>query len=167
MTQGISIRRAAPADAAAISALLSASYRRIGEAYDPEAFEKALPLMANANPKLIASQTYYVAEIEGSLAGCGGWTLERPGTGEVIGGVGHIRHFATHPDHARKGVARALLDHCLAEARERGLSVMMSNSTLPAVAFYASAGFGKVAAIEVEMGPGVVLPAVEMRLDLS
>jgi hypothetical protein len=43
----------------------------------------------------------------------------------------------------------------------------MSQSTLPAEAFYASAGFRRLGVIDVEMVSGVVLPAIEMRLDLA
>jgi hypothetical protein len=43
---------------------------------------------------------------------------------------------------------------------------MMSQSTLPAEKFYASAGFQRIGFIEVEMGPDLMLPAIEMRLEL-
>jgi GNAT superfamily N-acetyltransferase len=105
--------------------------------------------------------------IDGAAAGCGGWTIDKPGSGEIVEGVGHIRHFATHPAHLRKGVARLLLEHCLAEARAAGIHIMMSQSTLPAEKFYAAAGFRPIGPIEVEMGPGVVLPAVEMQRRLA
>jgi GNAT superfamily N-acetyltransferase len=164
--QYITIRRAKAADYSAISAILAVAYVRLKYAYDPLGFDNALPLMSKANPKLIASGTYYIADIEDLPAGCGGWSPEQPGTGTIADGVGHIRHFATHPAHARKGVARALLDRCLAEARQRGITTMMSNSTLPAVAFYESAGFEKLGVTDVEMGPGIVLPAVQMRLKI-
>jgi GNAT superfamily N-acetyltransferase len=164
----IIIRTATPADETILSELLTAAYRELARgSYDSEALAAALPLMSRANPKLLASGSYYIAEIGGSAAGCGGWTIDKPGSGEVIAGVGHIRHFATHPAHLRKGVARLLLEHCLAEARAAGIRVMMSQSTLPAEQFYAAAGFRRVGPIMVEMGPGVILPAVEMQLPLT
>lgn len=162
----IVIRAATPDDEAILSDLLSASYARL-KGYDPRGLANALPLMSTANPKLLASGTYYVAEIAARAAGCGGWTREKPGTGETSDGVGHIRHFATHPDFLRRGVAKRLLRHCIDEARQRGVHVLMSQSTLPAESFYASAGFRRLNAIDVEMAPGIVLPAIEMRLDLS
>ena len=82
-------------------------------------------------------------------------------------GIGHIRHFATHPNYLRRGTARRLLDHCVDEARRLGVRTMMCQSTLPAEAFYAAAGFRRLGVIDVQMGPGVVLPAIEMRLDLG
>ena len=163
----IVIRTATPDDQNMLSALLASSYAELKGSYDPHGLDSALPYMSRANPKLLASGTYYIAEIDGAAAGCGGWTVEKPGSGDVAEGVGHIRHFATHPAFLRLGVARRLLDHCLEEARGAGIRTMMSQSTLPAEPFYASAGFQRVGAIEVEMSPGLILPAIEMRLELG
>jgi GNAT superfamily N-acetyltransferase len=162
----IIIRAATPDDQESLSELLAASYAELKGSYDPHGFDAALPLMSRANPKLLASGTYYIAAIDGAAAGCGGWTIEKPGTGEIVEAVGHIRHFATHPAYLRRGVARRLLEHCLEEARRAGIRTMMSQSTLPAEAFYASVGFHRVGAIQVEMGQGLILPAIGMRLDL-
>jgi hypothetical protein len=83
-----SIRIARPEDSNAVSALLAASYSSLLAArYDSDALGRALPFMTSANPILLASGTYYVAEREpGHLVGCGGWTTARPGSGEIIEG---------------------------------------------------------------------------------
>ena len=53
--------------------------------YDRDLLGRALPFMTSANPILLASGTYDVAEREpGHLVGCGGWTAARPGSGEII-----------------------------------------------------------------------------------
>jgi GNAT superfamily N-acetyltransferase len=166
--QDITIRTATPEDQEMLSDLLAAAYGELGHgSYDSDALAAALPLMSRANPKLLASGSYYIAEIDGAAAGCGGWTMDKPGSGEITEGVGHIRHFATHPDHLRKGIARLLLEHCLTEARAVGIRVMRSQSTLPAEQFYTAAGFRRIGPITIEMGPGVVLPAVEMQRPLG
>jgi N-acetylglutamate synthase-like GNAT family acetyltransferase len=165
-TDEITIRAATLGDEAMLSDLLAASYAQL-TGYDPHGLANAMPLMRHANPKLLASGTYYIAEIGGVAAGCGGWSVEKPGSGDIIEGIGHIRHFGTHPAFLRRGVARRLLAHCIDEARRLGMRTLMSQSTLPAEAFYAAAGFQRLGVIDVEMAPGVVLPAVEMRLDLS
>jgi GNAT superfamily N-acetyltransferase len=162
----ITIRAATPGDEAMLSDLLAASYAQLA-GYDPHGLANAMPLMAQANPKLLASGTYYIAEIGGVAAGCGGWSVEKPGSGEVVEGVGHIRHFGTHPAFLRRGVAKQLLQHCIDEATRLGMRMLMSQSTLPAEVFYATAGFRRLGIIDVEMGPGIVLPAIEMRLDLA
>src|SRR5262245_27357402 len=113
------IRVARPADSDAVSALLVASYSILLAArYDSNTLGRALPIMTKANPTLLASGTYYVAEGEpGNLVGCGGWTTARPGSGEVIEGEAHIRHFATHPERTRRGVGTSLLTRCFSDAR--------------------------------------------------
>ena len=166
--QAIDIRVAVPGDNDLVTVILAAAYAKLDDgSYERGRLTKALPLMSTANPRLLASGTYFVALSDGVPAGCGGWTLEAPGTGTVEPGVGHIRHFATHPDHLRKGVAQALLRRCVGEARAAGVTLMKSQSTLPAQKFYASAGFSKIRDIEVAMGPGAVLPAIEMELHLD
>lgn len=163
-SDGITLRAATPEDAGMLSEVIAASYATLaGGGYDATQLAAALPLMSRANPKLLASGTYYVALDGGEAAGCGGWTFEAPGTGELVDGVAHIRHFATHPAHLRKGVARLLLERCLAEATTAGARLMKSQSTLPAEGFYASAGFRRVRPVEVEMAPGVRLPAIDME----
>ncbi|MCV0395037.1 MAG: GNAT family N-acetyltransferase [Rhizobiaceae bacterium] len=159
----ISIRVAVPSDEAALTELIAASYRSLDDgSYESAKLKAALPFMSKANPTLLASGTYYIADIGGQIAGCGGWTREIPGGAGIIEGVGHIRHFATHPDHVRKGVAAALLRHCLAQATSAGIIRMMSQATLPAERFYEAAGFRRLRMIEVAMGP-VTLPAIEME----
>jgi GNAT superfamily N-acetyltransferase len=115
------VRVARPADSGAVSALLVASYSSLLAAhYDSYTLGRALPIMTKANPTLLASGTYYVAEDElGNLVGCGGWTTARPGM--VIEGEAHIRHFATHPERVRRGVGTALLTRCFSEARLLGI----------------------------------------------
>lgn len=163
----IVIRIATPDDFDALSELIAASYARLADgSYDAERLAVALPVMSRANPKLLSSGTYFVAELDGEPAGCGGWSLEKPGSGEIEEGVAHIRHFATHPSHLRKGIARLLLDRCFSEAVAAGAFRMKSQSTLPAETFYASAGFRSVGVIEVEFEPGISLPAVDMERKL-
>ena len=79
MTRNFTVRAATPDDSAQISSLLRASYPKLmRSAYDPVLLEKALPRMTVAQPGLLASDSYYVAESgEGEIIGCGGWTRER------------------------------------------------------------------------------------------
>ena len=65
---------------------------------------------------------------------------------ELGGGAGEIKSMRTHPDHLRKGVAAALLDHIMGEARARGLRRLSLEtgsgpSFEPALALYRKRGF--------------------------
>jgi N-acetylglutamate synthase-like GNAT family acetyltransferase len=154
-------------DAPAVSALLEASYPALLRPdYSAEILAAALPLLTRANPSLLASGTFYVAQADSQIVGCGGWSFERPGSGEVVAGLGHIRHFATHPDWTRIGVGRALLSRCIQEATISGLDVLHCQSTLSAQEFYRKQGFVPLKTADVALAPNVVLAAVLMTLRL-
>jgi GNAT superfamily N-acetyltransferase len=173
------IRPAQPSDEAGVSAVLAAAYPALLAGHYPaELLAVVLPGMTRAQAKLLTCPTWYVAvaadeERGESILGCGGWTPERPGTGELEPGVGHLRHFGTHPEHLRRGVGRAIVAACLSSARADGLTRLECYSTRAAVSFYAALGLQTLAQLELEMPdparPGQMLgfPAVHMRLDLD
>ena len=81
-------RRAYPGDAPLIDELLERAYPALmADAYREEVLSVALPSLTKSDPELLKSGTYYVAEQSGHIPGCGGWTLERPGTSEVTSGI--------------------------------------------------------------------------------
>jgi GNAT superfamily N-acetyltransferase len=162
------VRVASPADAEAVGKLLRSSYPKLmASAYDADALAPALKLMTNANPALLGSGTHYVAELAtGLLVGCGGWTWERPGTGTVEPQLGHLRHFAVHPDWTRRGVGRAIFRVCKRTAREAGVRVFECYSSLNAEKFYRSLNFVRIREMDMELKPRVTLPGVLMRCDL-
>lgn len=165
MTPPFEIRATTPADAGAVSDLLAQSYPRLMPAgYDAATLAAALPIMTRANPALLASGTYYGAvAASGELVGCGGWTAGRPGSGAVEAGLGHVRHFATHPDWTGQGVGRTLFQHCRAEAAKAGIHRFECYASLNAEAFYRALGFAVVGPLEVDFGGGVVFPSLVMR----
>lgn len=136
MTDVITLRRAGPRDADAISALLEACYATLYRGWYPDAaVKRAAPGLARAPQALLASGRYRIAEIGGRPAAVGGWSSRH------CAREGHLRLFGTHPDHLRRGAAGAILQDCLAEAREEGLKRMDCVSSLPAEPFYAAHGF--------------------------
>ncbi len=83
--------------------------------------------------------TVWTVRQDGALAGIGALKALGDGTGE-------IKSMRTHPDHLRKGVAAALLDHILDEAATRGyhrvsLETGVGESFEPALALYRKRGF--------------------------
>ena len=151
MAEDVSIRTAALQDESNATALIRASYRVLmAEAYGQSYLDALLPVIGKANPRLLASGTYYLAvRAVGELVGAGGWTRERPGTGDILPAVGHVRHFATHPDWAGKGVGRSIMERCLREAEAAGCRRMDCQASLNAVDFYRKLGFNVVKPIDV------------------
>lgn len=161
------VRVATPEDFAAVDSMLRASYPELmAVAYDELALAAALPLMARANSALLASGTYYVAEAHGAVVGCGGWTLNAPGTRDTQPGIAHLRHFGTHRDWIRRGVGRAIYLQCEIAARAAGVRAFVCHSSLNGEPFYAALGFVRVNTLQMTMGPGVALTAVLMRKDI-
>jgi N-acetylglutamate synthase-like GNAT family acetyltransferase len=148
-----------------VSALLAASYATLlASHYEKGLLDRALPFMTKANPTLLASGAFYVAQSShGELIGCGGWSLERPGTAKIVRGEAHIRHFATHPDWTRLGVARSIMNRCCTDVKARYVSELHCCSTFAAESFYAALGFKSVAAADIPLGSEVSFPAVLMR----
>ena len=74
-----------------------------------------------------------------SIAGVG--ALRDPGDG-----TGELKSMRTHPDHLRRGVAAALLEHIIAQARGRGMTLLSLETGsgpafAPALALYRRRGF--------------------------
>lgn len=158
----VTLRVAGPDDARAVAAVLAASYGALYRGwYRDEILEQALPAMTRANPRLLASGSYFVVEIEGRVISCGGWSRETP-VGPSTPRLAHIRHFATHPDYLRRGAAGALLGRCLKEAPADGAREIEVLSSLPAEAFYAGHGFAPVAVVHAPMG-GAAFACIQMR----
>lgn len=159
------IRVAALKDERSVSALLEASYPVLMQQdYDQGFLSAALPAMTRARPELLQSGTYYVAETERSLiVGCGGWTRERPGKGDVEDELGHIRHFATHPNWTGQAVGRSIYDVCERQARSEGVTCFECYSSLNAEGFYAALGFESIQLMDFPLGPHITLPGILMR----
>ena len=167
MDQTLTVRAATLADLADIDALLGRSYPvLLKEAYPPSLLVTAIPLISKAQPRLIASGTYFVVEEAGVIVGAGGWTRAAPGTGRSSGRVGHIRHVVTDHTRVRKGIGRRLMAHILDDARSAGAVRMECLSTLMAVPFYAACGFGERGPVSISLRPGIDFPAVLMDLAL-
>jgi N-acetylglutamate synthase-like GNAT family acetyltransferase len=163
------IRIAKPEDSDGVGTLLVASYSSLLTArYESDMLARALPHLTKANPTLLASCTYYVAEAEpGNLSGCGGWTAARPGSEETAEGEAHIRHFATHPGWIRRGIGSALLARCIGDARSFGIWKMHCFSTLNAEPFYWAAGFDTVGPIDVQLGLDMAFPGIWMSREIA
>ncbi len=163
------IRPAVTSDTGAIDALLARTYPKLLKAdYPPSVLVTALPKMIKAQPALIASGSFYVAEEEdGALLGAGGWTMAIPGGGgRTQEGRANVRHVVTSDRALKRGVGRAIMEHSFDKARAAGANWMHCMATRTAVPFYERLGFVLMGEIVVSFGPGVEFPSVEMRRDL-
>jgi len=158
-----SVRLATTYDLPALDQLYARSYPRLLKAdYPPSLLVTVVPLFSKAQPRLVSSGSYFLAETpEGVCLGAGGWTKRGP-MGEHQEGLGHIRHFATDPDALRQGVGAEIMNHCLAQATDQKITEMSCYSTRTALTFYEAMGFRKKGEMAIEITQAIRFPAIWM-----
>ncbi len=173
------IRKASLDDREAIGQLIVESARSLSrEDYSAQQIEAAIATVFGVDTNLILDGTYFVADSNGMLIGCGGWSKRRT----LFGGdqytdrdasaldpksePARIRAFFVHPEHARKGIARAILSACEREARARGFRSLELMATLPGLKLYKACGYEGGEHVEFEIEHDVRLELVPMRKDL-
>lgn len=170
-----SLRNATLQDREALQELIGRSARQLSSAdYLPEQVEAALRGAFGVDSQLIRDGTYFVAECDGTIAGCGGWSYRRTlfggdsraerdaGELDPLIDPAKIRAFFIDPSHARKGIGSMLLGRCEAEARARGFSRVELMATLPGVRLYAARGYLAAEQIRHEVAPGIAIEFVPM-----
>lgn len=175
-----SIRKAKLEDRNDIQELIAESARGLSrEHYSDVQIEVAIATVFGVDTSLIDDETYFVVEEAGQLIGCGGWSKRRTLYGgdqfvdrdvsylDPASDPAKIRAFFVHPGHARKGVARAIIERCEEEAAAHGYRAIELMSTLPGVKFYETSGYVKQGNFELELRDGVKLELVPMRKSLE
>lgn len=178
------LRPAAHADKPALQHLIARSARELGAAdYTTQQIEGALRGAFGVDTQLIDDGSYFVVELDahqaGQLVGCGGWSRRRT----LFGGDAHtgrdaaeldprvdaarIRAFFVHPDYARRGIGRALLERCEREARALGFTRFELMGTLPGVRLYRSLGYRPGEPICYPVGDGVTIEFVPMSKEIK
>jgi acyl-CoA thioesterase FadM/GNAT superfamily N-acetyltransferase len=165
-----SIRKATLDDRGALESLIARSARALTlGTYTPRQVETALRSAFGVDSQLISDGTYLVAEANGSIVGCGGWSRRRT----LFGGdarahrdsseldprrdAAKIRAFFIDPAYVRQGIGRALLERCEAEARSHGFARLELMAMLSGVDFYRAHGYVPGALVQYELEPGLTI----------
>lgn len=176
----MNIRKATLEDRARIQQLIAESARGLSrEHYDDAQIEAAIVTVFGVDTDLIDDGTYFVAESGNVLVGCGGWSRRRTLFGgdqfasrdasylDPASEPAKIRAFFVHPDHARKGIAQAILTRCEREAAVCGFRAVELMATLPGVKFYQACGYVDQGAYDLQLRNEVKLELVPMRKELG
>lgn len=170
----ITIRLANENDLPVLRHIMDAAIAELQAGFlSPEAIESSRAVMG-LDRQLVADGTYFVAEIDGQPAGCGGWSkratlyggdhsagLREPRLLDPASEPARIRAMYTDPAFARRGVGRAVLDHCEAAARAAGFTRVELMGTLSGEPLYRIAGYEVIEEIEDDRG-GVPVPMKRM-----
>ncbi|HEX4586178.1 MAG TPA: GNAT family N-acetyltransferase [Burkholderiaceae bacterium] len=174
-TVAYSIRKAVLDDRGALETLIARSARELTlGAYTPRQIETALRAAFGVDTQLIQDGTYLVAEVNGSIVGCGGWSRRRT----LFGGdaqahrdsaelnperdAAKIRAFFVDPAYARKGIGHAILGQCEAQARRAGFRRFELMAMLSGVDFYRAHGYAAGPPVQYELQPGLTIEFVPM-----
>lgn len=166
-------RLATEGDIPALSAVMDAAITRLQQGFLGPAQIASSRMIMGLDRQLVADGTYFVVEADGRVAGCGGWSRRAtlyggdhtPGRDAALLDpaieAARVRAMYTHPDFARRGVGRLILELCEAAARAEGFQRLELMATLSGRALYSQCGYIDIEAIEDDRG-GAAVPLVRM-----
>ncbi|MCY7271416.1 MAG: GNAT family N-acetyltransferase [Sphingomonas bacterium] len=174
-----SIRLATQSDRAALTTLMETSINRMQRDFLTPAQIAASHAVMGLDEQLIADRTYYLVEQGDRLAGSGGWSRRAT----LYGGdhsialrdarlldpalePARIRAMYTHPDFARQGVGRMILDNCEAAAVGEGFTRLELMATLAGEPLYSARGYRAIERLNSAPFDGVTVPLVRMTRDV-
>jgi len=176
----ISIRLAVMDDVPTLKKLIPESARALSQGYyTPQQIDSAIKYIFGVDTQLVEDKTYYVAEAEGQIVGCGGWSKRKT----MFGGdqmkaesdpmldpkedAGRIRAFFIHPNWARKGIGRRIIQACEDAALADGFTRMELVATMPGEPLYAAMGYEATKRFDQPIQDGTTLPLAHMKKQLA
>lgn len=177
--EGLEVRPASRQEVPALEALIRASVMGLASAdYSPQQLDSALRHLFGVDTRLIDDGTYFVVLDAGRAVACGGWSRRRT----LFGGdryemraddsldpatdAARIRAFFVHPDAARKGIGRMLLEQCERAARAAGFGRLELMATLSGIPLYERCGFERIESLDLKLPDGISFPLVKMSRSL-
>jgi len=176
----ISIRTAESRDLPEMKRLMDAAIGELqGGFLSPDEVVASRGVMG-LDTQLVRDGTYLVAEIEGRMAGCGGWSRRSTLYGgdhstelrdeallDAARDSARVRAMYTDPAFTRRGVGRAILAASEAAARAEGFRSVELMATLAGEPLYLSCGYVEIERTYSPPVNGVRVPLVRMRKQLT
>src|SRR5262245_49698812 len=131
---GLEIRLARRDDLPALMPLVDAAIVDNQRAYLSDAEIEASKAVMGIDSQLIDEGTYFVVEVDGAIAGCGGWSRRATPYGsdhsegrddsllDPATDPAKVRAMYTHPSFTRRGVGRRILAGCEEAAAAEGFT---------------------------------------------
>lgn len=167
------LRLATLDDAEALRGLIHHSTQTLlASVLSPEQVAESHRFMA-LDTQLITDGTYFIAEVGGRLAGCGGWSRRATNYGgDITQGrdprlldpqsePARVRAMYTHPDFTRMGIGRMILDASEAAAMAENFRQIVLYATMGGEPLYRACGYTEISR---DLDNGV--PIAQMTKDL-
>ena len=176
-TPPLTHRVARAGDIVALERLMEAAIAELQKPFLDAAQIASSRALMGLDTQLIEDGTYFIVEVGGELAGCGGWSRRAtlyggdrtPGRSAALldpsREPARIRAMYTHPAHVRKGVGRRIIELCEAAAQAEGFTWMELMSTLAGEPLYRACGYAPVEHVTDDRG-GAAVPLVRMQKTL-
>jgi GNAT superfamily N-acetyltransferase len=174
------IRKARVEDIPSIERVMRASLTGIGSrTYDARQIASSLEHIAHLDRELVSDHTYFVAEAEGEIVGCGGWSRRaKLYAGSAPAGdesrlldpsteAARVRAMFVVPEWERRGIGRHILRLCEDEARREGFRSVELMAMLSGRAMYDACGYTPVEDVEPPLADGTPLPLTRMVKNLN
>lgn len=166
-------RRATRGDLDALRLLMEAAIEELQREFLDERQIAASRAIMGLDTQLIDDGTYFVVEMGGEVAGCGGWSRRATlyGGDQTSGrdaalldpqrDAARIRAMYTHPRYKRKGIGRLILSLCEAAAKSEGFERAELMATMAGERLYRACGYEPRERIVDDRG-GAPVPLVRM-----
>ena len=179
MPSPFSHRLAQPTDIPVLGALMNAAIGELQRGFLAPHEIEASRFVMGLDTQLIADRTYFVIECEGRIAGCGGWSRRAT----LFGGdhsagrsdalldpardAARVRAMYTHPEFARRGVGRMILELCERAAAAEGFARLEMGATLAGEPLYRACGYQVIERLDTDTPLGVRVPILRMGKNIS
>lgn len=170
----LSHRLASQGDMPALTALMNAAIADLLPQFlTPAEVEASFSIMG-LDTQLIDDGTYFIVELDGALAGCGGWSRRATlfGGNHTAGRdarfldpktePARVRAMYTAPAFTRRGVGRKVLELCEAAARGEGFTSVELAATMGGQPLYESCGYKPIELMMVPTPNGIKVPILRM-----
>ncbi len=178
-TSSFTHRVATREDIPALIDIMNASIKGLQKGFlKPEQITASFELMG-MDTQLIEDRTYYAILSGETIVGCGGWSRRAT----LYGGnhtrgrdasplnpatdAARVRAMYTHPDWARRGIGKLIMDLCEAKALEEGFTRYELMATLSGEPLYRKCGYTPIEYQDVPTSGGVTVPLIKMGKEVS
>jgi|TARA_R100000049_G_C1932110_1_gene75995 GNAT superfamily N-acetyltransferase len=179
MVPSLTIRTATAADIPALKAIMDLAIEQLQSGFlSPEQVVASRAVMG-LDTQLVSDGTYLVVEDDSTPVGCGGWSrratlyggdhstsLRNEALLDPARDAARVRAMYTHPDHARRGIGRAILDECEARAAAEGFRTVELMATMSGRPLYAACGYAEIEPAIADVD-GIKVPLMKMAKPLE
>ena len=172
------LRVATEADLPRLSTLMDLAIEQLQRGFLSEREIEASRAVMGLDTQLVADRSYFAVLDGAKIVGCGGWSrratlyggdhssaLREPRLLDPQTEAARVRAMYTHPDHARRGIGRLVLDQCETAAQSAGFSRAELMATLSGVPLYRACGYREIEPVFAEVGM-IRVPLIRMAKSL-